>query len=69
MPGDWLAHVPELEYLTLDIPSLTVLPVDFQTDASNLREVRDSSGCAVSTGSIADRPNLLACFLDACGKQ
>ena len=41
---DLLAQVPELEYLTLDTPRLTVLPVDFQTDTSNLREIRDHRG-------------------------
>ena len=67
LPGDWLAHVPQLEYLTLDTPRLTALPVDFQTDTSNLREIRDPGGCAVSATDPADRPNLLARFLDACG--
>ena len=67
LPGDWLAHVPQLEYLTLDIPRLTALPVDFQTDTSNLREIRDPRGCAVSATDPADQPNLLARFLEACG--
>ena len=67
LPADLLAHVPELEYLTLDTPRLTVLPVDFQTTPPNLREIRDSSGCAVSATDPADQPNLLARFLDACG--
>jgi hypothetical protein len=67
LPGDWLAHVPALEYLTLDTPRLTDLPVDFQTDTPNLREVRDHRGCAVSVMDPADRPNLLARFLKACG--
>ena len=67
LPGDWLAHVPQLEYLTLDIPRLTVLPVDFQTDTPNLREIRDPGGCAVSATDPADRPHLLARFLEACG--
>ena len=67
LPADLLAHVPLLEYLTLDTPRLTALPVDFQTDASNLREIRDPGGCAVSVTAPADRPSLLARFLDACG--
>ncbi len=67
LPDDWLAHVPELEYLTLDTPRLTILPVDFQTDTPNLREIRDPGGCAVSATEPADRPHLLARFLDACG--
>ena len=67
LPGDWLAHVPKLRYLTLDIPRLTALPVDFQTDLPNLLEIRDPRGCAVLARDPADRPNLLARFLDACG--
>ncbi len=66
LPG-LLAQVPELEHLTLDTPRLTALPVDFQTDTPNLREVRDHRGCAVSVMDPADRPNLLARFLKACG--
>ncbi len=64
---DLLAQVPELEYLTLDTPRLTALPVDFQTDTPNLHEVRDHRGCAVSVTDPADRPHLLARFLKACG--
>ena len=67
LPADLLAHVPQLQWLTLDTPRLTALPVDFQTDTSNLREVRDSKGCAVSVMNPDNRPNLLAHFLDACG--
>ena len=66
LPG-FLAQVPELEYLTLDTLRLTALPVDFQTDTPNLHEVRDHRGCAVSVTDPADRPNLLARFLKACG--
>ena len=66
LPG-LLTHVPELKHLTLDTPHLTALPVDFQTDTPNLREVRDHRGCAVSVMDPADRPNLLARFLKACG--
>ena len=64
---DLLAQVPELKHLTLDTPHLTALPVDFQTDTPNLREVRDHRGCAVLVMDPADRPNLLARFLKACG--
>ena len=67
LPGDLLAHVPQLQRLTLDTPRLTTLPVDFQTDTPNLREVREPEGCAVSATEPADRPHLLARFLDACG--
>ena len=67
LPADLLAHVPLLEYLTLDTPRLTVLPVDFQTDTSNLREIRDHRGCTLSVMDPADRPHLLARFLKACG--
>ena len=67
LPADLLAHVPQLEHLTLDTPRLAALPVDFQTAPSNLREVRDPGGCAVSATDPADRPHLLARFLDACG--
>ena len=67
LPEDWLAHIPELRYLTLDIPRLTALPVDFQTDTPNLREVRNPGGCAVSVTNPANRSNLLALFLEACG--
>ena len=67
LPPDWLVHAPELRYLTLDTPRLTALPVDFQTDTSNLREIRDPGGCAVSAMESADRPSLLARFLEACG--
>ncbi len=67
LPADLLAHVPQLQRLTLDTPRLTALPVDFRTDTPNLREVREPGGCAVSATDPADRPHLLARFLDACG--
>ena len=68
LPPDLLVHVPKLRGLTLDLPRLAALPVDFQT-APNLYEVRDPGGCAVSETDPADRPSLLARFLDACGMR
>ena len=69
LPAGFLAHVPMLQRLTLETPQLTALPTDFLTDTPNLRVVRNPGDCAVSVPDPADRPHLLARFLDTCGKQ